>query len=232
MLRATLSSITVWMCRSPELVGEHHRADGSARLFAAAEEFPAGTERIRLGAGCEGLAVLGVVAFAGDKTAADREVGLLEKGVVPAVGGESHPVCVPGEDCEGPEDDSLEAELDLPHAPENQRAGAVNAGDGAVDSIGFDDLGIVPLKANSDRGESAVAVPGGSQRSEQFNADPVDGVQRAGCVEVVSEGGGGPHRTNGVRAAGPHADAEHVEDAYGHSCGSQFLEVRSGRRRL
>ncbi|OIQ83301.1 hypothetical protein GALL_348880 [mine drainage metagenome] len=205
------------------LVQAHHVGDAATQPRAQREQFGAAVERQRQHFGVRrdrGLPrAVGQRLGGEDEAAADRVVDALEQqlaGVVPRL--QLHAVGVSGQRFaalqqqvgRGVERDVVFAEQ---LQPPSQR------GEPRVDGVDVDAFGLLAEQAEQHRLVAAVAAAGRRQRAVQPALKLRGARQQLLLAQRQHEQTRRAHRTDGVRARRADADAEQIEDRYGHGRG-------------
>ena len=89
-------------------------------------------------------------------------------------------------------------------------------GDDAGHGFHIDRVRGVAYQAQHDGEIGAVTLAGGAQGAVQLAFHACGGVKQLLALQRQRKHAGGPHRPHGVRAAGPDANLEEVENADGH----------------
>ncbi|CAH0305177.1 hypothetical protein SRABI26_04670 [Arthrobacter sp. Bi26] len=201
------------------LVDQHDLADREALGLAVFQQFGRRAERQRefLLGFVEFLQGRVLLALADNEAAADGEERGLVQGFAPGVGdGERHPVGVPGQDGQRPQDHVLHP-VRQGHSPgQLQRAGPGDRRQPALHFLGEDLLGMEALEPEQDGRHGAVAVARGSERAVEVHPQRRHLCQLAEGLKFFGKHGGGPHRTHRVGTGWSYSDGKQVKDSNSH----------------
>ena len=201
------------------LVDQHDLADREALGLAAAQEFGGRAEGqgkflLRL---VEFLQRSVLLAVADNEAAADGEERGLVQGFARGVrDSERHPVGVPGQDGQRPQDHVLHPVRQGNRSGQLQRAGLGDRRQPVLHFLGQDLLGVEALESEQDGRHGAVTVARGSEGTVKVHPQRRHLCQLAEGLEFFGEHGGGPHGAHGVRAGWPNSDGKEVEDSNSH----------------
>ena len=201
--------------RSPvHFVGEHDEVDWEALVGADAQQFGGATERIENRAlGVSG----GRLAFFDDEASTDGVIDARVDGLaVSTEGRKPHPILVAREQSVLIKDEISASKGHAAPSKEREQATPSDAFDQTTNFGGIDLVRLFPEESEQYAAIGAMAQAGEGQRTEEFDADLGDPLERFLITKSLGKAIGGSHGTDGVGARGPDSDLEEVKQTCMH----------------
>jgi hypothetical protein len=139
----------------------------------------------------------------------------MQRGLVGGVRSEHHAVRVEVQHGPGVQRDVVLGQGDWDSPTEQDLAGAAQPLSPRFHLLRRDGVGPIPLGAEQDRLQRAVAAAGRRERPVELDPDVANPVEHTHRVQVGDEVRGRPHRADGMRTGRTDTDLEQLEDTDG-----------------